>query len=170
MARSFRARIWTGVRSGLAGGAAFAIVMKADIALSGQRIDDFQLLAGFGPLRHRWRVVGPIVHGINSMAVGAVYALVRERLWGPGWLRGLTFAMVENTVLWPVIILLDRIHPAIRAGDLPAFNRRWPFIAENLRHAAYGIVLGVTDERLRRVPRASRCSARPSPVLRPEET
>ena len=136
--------------AGLAGGAAFAVVMKLDIALSGERTDDFQLLAGFGPMRDRWRVTGPIVHAINSVSLGCVYALVSERFPGPGWLRGLTFAMIENTVLWPIIIALDRVHPAIRSGELPTFNRPWPFVAENLRHAAYGLALGTIYARLRR--------------------
>jgi hypothetical protein len=53
---------------------------------------------------------------------------------------------------------------------LPRFNRLWPFVAENLRHAAFGIVLGAVFERLRHDPRASRCSAPPSPRLQPSRT
>lgn len=145
-----RGRIAAGMLAGLAGGVAFAGVMKLDIALSGDRVDDFQLLANFGPLRDIWRVTGPTIHALNSVSLGVVYSLVSHRLPGPGWLRGLTFAMVENTVLWPVIIVLDHIHPAIKAGELPTFNRRWPFVAENLRHAAYGLILGTVFEWLNR--------------------
>jgi hypothetical protein len=151
-------RIVPGIVSGLAGGAAFAAVMKLDIALSGEPVDDFRLLAAFGPLRGKWRIVGPAIHAANSASLGALFALTSDRLRGPGWRRGLTFALIENTVLWPVIIVLDRVHPAIRSGDLPPYNRLWPFIAENVRHAAFGIALGAVYERLerRRVPDARR--------------
>lgn len=143
-------RIVSGVLAGFAGGVAFAAVMKLDMALSDERIDDFQLLATFGPLRDQWRVLGPVIHAINSAGLGVLYALTSNRLTGPGWLRGLTFALIENTVLWPAIVVLDRVHPAIRSGELPTFNRPWPFLAENLRHAAYGVVLGASYERLER--------------------
>lgn len=143
-------RIAAGMLAGLAGGTAFAAVMKFDIALSGRRVDDFQLLAGFGPTRSRWQVIGPIIHAINSISLGGLYALISHRIPGHGWRRGLTFALVENTLLWPILIVLDRIHPAIRSGELPAYNHLWPFFVENLRHAAFGIVLGTTFERLSR--------------------
>jgi hypothetical protein len=139
-----------GAVAGLAGGIAFAAVMKADIALSGRRVDDFQLLAGFGPTRDHWPVAGAVVHATNSIALGGLYSLVSDQLPGTGWQRGLTFAMVENTLLWPVLLVLDRVHPAIQSGELPAYNRPWPFLVENLRHAAYGLVLGVLFERLTR--------------------
>jgi len=150
MRRMNRNRAIAGMLAGLAGGTAFAAVMKLDIALSGKRVDDFQLLAGFGPLRHNWQVAGAIIHAINSASLGTLYALASDRLPGPGWRRGLTFALVENTLLWPIIMLLDRVHPAIKAGELPTYNRPWPFLAENLRHAAFGVVLGTLYERLRR--------------------
>jgi hypothetical protein len=141
-------RVVKGAGAGLAAGVAFAAVMKADMALSGRRVDDFQLLAGFGPTRDHWPVAGAIVHGVNSVALGSIYSLISDRLPGAGWQRGLTFAMVENTLLWPVLLVLDRVHPAIQSGELPTYNRPWPFLVENLRHAAYGLVLGALFERL----------------------
>jgi hypothetical protein len=140
-------RICRGIIAGIAGGVAFAAVMQADIAISGRRVDDFKLLAGWGPLRDHEHIAGPAIHLINSASLGALYALVNERLVGPGWLRGLTFATAENLTLWPVIILLDRIHPAIGDGSLPEYNHAWPFIAESVRHLAFGLVLGALYER-----------------------
>lgn len=149
-----RRRRVAGMVAGLAGGVAFAAVMVSDMRLSRQRVDDFQLLAGFGPTRDKWPVVGPLVHIVNSLSLGLLYSFVADRISGPGWLRGLTFALVENTLLWPIIIVLDRVHPAIKSGELPRFNRPWPFIAENLRHAAYGVVLGAVFERMQRPARS----------------
>ena len=143
-------RLRSGAASGLAGGAAFAAVMQVDMAISGKRVDDFQLLAGFGPFRDNWKIPGAIIHTSNSALLGAAYSTVEPLLFGPGWLRGLVFAIVENTLLYPFVALLDRIHPAIRAGDLPRYGQPWSFAAETLRHVAYGLVLGYVFERLRR--------------------
>jgi hypothetical protein len=141
-------RIVAGMLAGLAGGAAFAAVMELDMALSRRRVDDFQLLAGFGPTRDKWRIVGPLIHATNSVSLGGLYGVVAQLIPGTGWRKGLTFALAENTLLWPIIIVLDRVHPAIRSGELPVYNRPWPFLVENLRHAAFGIVLGTVYERL----------------------
>ncbi|HYI16558.1 MAG TPA: DUF6789 family protein [Thermomicrobiales bacterium] len=148
MAQVSWSRIVAGMLAGLAGGAAFAAVMELDMALSRRRVDDFQLLAGFGPTRDKWRVVGPLVHSINSVSLGGLYGVVAQFIPGTGWRKGLTFALAENTLLWPIIIVLDRVHPAIRSGELPVYNRPWPFLVENLRHATFGIVLGTVYERL----------------------
>lgn len=140
-------RIAAGALSGVAGGMAFAAVMFADMAVSRRNVNDFLLLGGLGPAPSAWRVTGPTMHVINSAALGTAYAVVEPRLRGPGWARGVTFALVENTVLWPVVLVLDRVHPAVKSGALPSFNSAWPFVAENLRHIAYGFVLGLLFER-----------------------
>ncbi|MDQ4045583.1 MAG: hypothetical protein M3173_09075, partial [Chloroflexota bacterium] len=137
-----RPRLKRGAIAGLAGGAAFAAFMKADMAITGERVDDFQLLAGYGPFRDNWTVPGTTVHMTNSVILGAAYSTVEPLLPGPGWCRGLIFALIENTLLYPFVALLDLIHPAIRSGDLPRYSRPWPFTAETLRHVAYGLVLG----------------------------
>lgn len=143
-------RLKRGVIAGLAGGVAFAAFMKADMAITGERVDDFQLLAGYGPFRDHWAIPGAIIHMTNSAALGATYSTVEPSLPGPGWLRGLLFALIENTLLYPFVALLDRIHPAIRSGDLPRYSRPWSFTAETLRHVAYGLVLGYVFERILR--------------------
>jgi hypothetical protein len=139
-----------GATAGLFAGTAFAAVMLADIRLSGHRVNDFQLLGGIGPPRQRWRITGPLMHWTNSAVLGVVYTVAEPHIPGPGWLRGTTFALVENTLLWPIVLLLDRVHPAVQSGEMPTFNRPWPFIAENLRHIAYGAVLGSVYARLKR--------------------
>jgi hypothetical protein len=143
-------RARAGAIAGLLGGAAFAVTMRIDMAISRQPVNDFRLLADTGPLRRFWRITGPVTHAVNSVAIGVSYSLLEPKLPGNGWQRGLSFALVENMLLWPIVILLDRVHPAIREGQLPRFNRPWPFIAENIRHAVYGVVLGLAFERLRR--------------------
>lgn len=143
-------RLKSGAIAGFVAAAAFAVWMKLDMRVSGDRVDDFQLLGGFGPLAEHWPVTGAIIHHTNGALLGAGYGIAEPYLRGPGWLRGVTFALVENTLLWPLILLLDRAHPAIRAGALPSYNRAWPFVAENIRHIVYGGVLGYVFERLNR--------------------
>lgn len=145
-----RRRLRDGATAGLAAGVAFALVMLLDMRLSGRKVNDFRLLGDAGPFRRYWRVTGPSIHFVNSLNLGLVYAAVEPLLRGPGWLRGLTFALAENTILWPVVLLLDRVHPAIRDGELEPFNGCYPFLIENLRHAAYGLTLGALYDRLAR--------------------
>ena len=142
-----RGRLVAGASSGVVAGAAFAGVMAVDMAASRRKVNDFRMLADFGPLRRFWPLTGPAIHFVNSAGLGAVYSVAEPALRGPGWARGLTFALAENTVLWPIVMLIDRAHPAIRAGELERFHGRWPFMAETLRHAAYGLVLGYFFER-----------------------
>ncbi len=141
------ARLRRGAVAGLVGGAAFSAVMAVDQKITACPADDYQLLAGFGPFARWWPVVGRIAHAANSIVVGATYALVEDRLRGPGWLRGLAFAMAENALLWPVLIVLDRVHPAIRSGALPRYNQPVPAALEVGRHVAFGVVLGAVFER-----------------------
>ena len=52
-------------------------------------------------------------------------------------------AQAENLALWPLILLIDRVHPAIRRGALAPLNRPAYFAQAVLRHAALGVVLGL---------------------------
>ena len=140
-------RVRGGAVAGLVAGAAFAAVMELDLALTGNRLDDFRLLAQLGPLKDHWRISGPVAHVANSALLGAIYATVEPRLTGPGWARGLKFALAENTLLWPLVLLIDRAHPAVASGELATFNRPAAYGWETLRHATYGLVLGVCFER-----------------------
>ena len=130
-------RVRVGAGAGLVAGVAFAAVMQADLALSGNRLDDFRLLAQWGPFQRRWKVLGPMAHLVNSASLGGLYGLLEPSLVGRGWARGLTFALTENTLLWPLVLVIDRHHPA-------AFG--W----ETARHAAYGVVLGLIFDRTTR--------------------
>jgi hypothetical protein len=87
-----------------------------------------------------WRTVGLGAHLVNGAFFGAVFA----RAGGRGWKQGLAAAEVENVALWPVMALVDRVHPDRRSGA-------WPPLATNGRvvayeagvHALFGVVLGV---------------------------
>lgn len=130
--------------AGLAGGLAYLAEMKADLALTRNNTDDLVLLGGiFTRDRKRARRIGLALHATNSVVAGVVYVSVgRKMLAGPGWFRGLTFASVENTALYPLALIED-IHPAIRDGRLARYWTRISFAQGTARHIAFGAVLGV---------------------------
>ena len=143
-----RSRIINGAITGLFGALAYLVAMGIDIVITRKRANDLRLLAslvpGGGPY---WPVLGLVMHFFNGAALGMVYARVQHHLPGRGWLRGLLFAQTENLVLWPLMILIDRVNPDIKNGSLPVYNRPLPFLQEVLRHAAYGAVLGAVFQR-----------------------
>lgn len=69
--------------------------------------------------------------------------LAGRRLWGPYWLRGIVMVQVENATVFPVVVLLDRFHPAIRSGELAKVTRPIYFVQQAWRHLALGAVLGM---------------------------
>ena len=148
-----RSRLRRGVVAGLAGGAGFALGVSLHPRVGDCPAGDLRklprMLADFGPFARWWPLIGRLVHAANSVAVGITYGAIEDRLRGPGWLRGLAFAMAENAILWPIIILIDRVHPAVKSGAAPRYNQPAPAALEVVRHAAYGIVLGTVYERLR---------------------
>lgn len=144
-------RTVAGFLAGTVAGIAFLLAMALDIALTRSRANDLRLLAGMVPgLGRTWPLTGTAIHMVNGAALGAVYGHIQHLLPGPGWVRGTIFGLIENAALWPIIVLLDRVHPDIRAGRLSRFNRPVPFLQELFRHIVYGAVLGWTYEQLRK--------------------
>jgi hypothetical protein len=144
-------RTAAGIVAGLVAGVAFIVAMAGDITITRYRSNDLRLVSGLVPgLGGLWPVLGTAIHIVNGAALGALYAHVEDRIHGPGWFKGVVFGLIENAVLWPIIMLLDQVHPDIRAGRLPKFNRATPFLQEVFRHVVYGAVLGWTYEQLRR--------------------
>ncbi len=142
-----------GVAAGLAAALAMLGAMALDLRLTGERTNELRLLAGMVPGgRRHWAVVGTLMHLANGAALGALYTRVAPRLPGPGWLRGIIFAEVENAALWPALLLLERVHPGFRSGEIASYNRPRAALLEVTRHLAYGATLGALLGR----PRAAR--------------
>lgn len=149
-----------GLVAGIFGALAFLAAMALDLALTRRKTNDLRLLAGLlpGGAPH-WPWLGLLMHCVNGAALGVLYGRLRTRLPHPGWKGGLLFAVTENFILWPVLLVLDRIHPEVRAGRLEPFNRPVPFLQEVWRHVAYGVTLGWVYDRL------SQSSFAPSPSM-----
>ncbi|HEX3721973.1 MAG TPA: DUF6789 family protein [Nitrolancea sp.] len=132
-----------GALAGMVGALAMLVVMMVDLALTRRKTNDLRLLAGMVPGgRRAWPVVGTFMHVINGGALGALFGRIHHGLPGPAWMRGVIFGLVENILLWPVIIVLDHVHPGIKRGELERFNRPIPFLIELMRHVIFGAVLG----------------------------
>lgn len=132
------------VIAGLAGGFAYLVEQAIDLRVFRVHTDDLQLLGRFfSPNPRVWQMVGFGLHCFNAVGLAGIYALFGRFLPGPGWLRGIMFAQIENTLLWPLALLLDRYHPGRKAGTLATYNAPIPFLQGILRHLAYGVVLGI---------------------------
>ena len=94
-----------------------------------------------------WRPIGFALHVQNGAVLGAAYARIKPSLPGPPIVRGLIAGLVEHVATWPMTALVDRYHPA--CDELPklAANGR-AFGQATIRHAVFGIVLGVLEDAL----------------------
>jgi hypothetical protein len=130
-----------GAAAGAAAAAVWAAQQPLDKRLFGSGYDDVELLGKLVTRKRWWPLAGLGIHIANGAAFGAVYAIARPPLPGPGWARGLLAAQLENFGLWPLVRLTDRYHPA--RGELPrlAGDRR-ALAQATWRHAIFGIVLG----------------------------
>jgi len=94
------------------------------------------LLTGDG---RRWRAAGLAAHLANGALFGAAFARAGAR----GWRQGLAAAQAENLALWPIMAVLDRVHPDRRSGAWPPLVRnRRVFAYEVAVHAVFGVTLG----------------------------
>jgi hypothetical protein len=132
------------VFAGAAASAIYAGEMHLDIALTGNPLDDVQLLEGaLRGRKARVPILGMFVHLLNGSALAVVYALVKPLLPGPNWLKGTLFGALFLVAVWPLTPLLDRIHPLIRSGALPRFNTPIALGQNIVRHLVFGLVLGL---------------------------
>jgi len=136
--------------SGLAAGAAFVAVLEVDLRLTGRNVDDLMILGRpFFAEPTKARAIGGAIHALNSLALAGLYAMLERRIPGPAWLKGVVFANVENAILYPVTRFED-IHPAICTGQVDRYYN-WPAFWQSVpRHIAFGVVLGMLYDRVRR--------------------
>ena len=136
------------VRAGVAGAiasAAYAAEMYLDIAVTGSRFDDVQIIEGVirGRKAHP-PVLGMAIHLVNGAALGEVYAAVVEPLLpGPSWMKGLIFGQIFLLAVWPSVPLVDRFHPLIKRGEMPKLSQPITFAQNAARHTIFGLVLGL---------------------------
>lgn len=130
--------------AGAAGALAYLAAQEADRRVANPRSDDLILLGGMVTSNPCiWRSVGLALHVLAGAMFGITFErLAAARLPGPYWLRSILFALIENTTLWPIVLLLDRHHVAVRGGQLARMNQPVYFMQAVWRHLALGAVVG----------------------------
>jgi hypothetical protein len=130
------------LRGALAGVASALVWQGCDPALKrvfGTPYADAELIGPFltrGPRQ-------PLANLVAHAGAGAAFGFIFERYGGRGVRRGVAAAVVENTLLWPGMLVLDRIHPARRDGTWPPlFANARVFAQSTAGHALFGAVLG----------------------------
>jgi len=94
-----------------------------------------------GPLQP---LAGIAIHTANGAAFGYLFV----RLGGRGVRQGLVAALAENTLLWPLTGILDRIHPDRRDGGWPPIlTSPRAFASATAGHALFGVALGALGPR-----------------------
>jgi hypothetical protein len=109
--------------------------------------DDTELLGKLATRGPAWPAVGTAIHIANGAAFGATYSALRPLLPGPPVARGLMLAMAENFGTWGAVGLVDRLHPARKELEPLSGNAR-ALAAATWRHAVFGAVLGLIEDRL----------------------
>jgi hypothetical protein len=131
-----------------AGATAFLATTFIESKLSSHPYNDIklvgQMLTTRSPL---WQIQGVVGHYGFATVMGLLYARYERMLHGPGWLRGLLFMQIENTVLYPLGIIVDRFHRGEREGQLPPIMSRKSYQGQVLRHVAMGVVMGAMLKR-----------------------
>ena len=141
----------TSLRGGLAGAIATVVMtleQPLDKRLFDSRYDDVEILGRLVTRGDDWRPIGFALHVQNGAIFGAAYTRIKPSLPGPAVVRGLLMGLIQHLATWPTAApLMDRYHPA--RNELPklAANPR-AFAQATIRHAVFGIVLGLLEDAL----------------------
>jgi hypothetical protein len=105
---------------------------------------DAKLLGPFiteGPLE-------PVANAVTHAAGGFAFGYLFSRFGGRGVKNGVTAALAENTLLWPLLGVFDRIHPKRRSGEWqPLVSNPRIFAQATTGHALFGVLLGLLSKR-----------------------
>jgi hypothetical protein len=128
-----------GAAAGAAAAAAWSASEPILRRLTGTTYSNVRLLGRFATRGRAWPVAGLALHVANGAAFGAAF----ERLGLQGVKAGIFAAEVENTLAWPAMAIVDRIHPDRRDGTWPPLVRSSRVaVQEVVGHAIFGAVLG----------------------------
>jgi hypothetical protein len=140
-------RTANGALAGAVAAAAWAAQQPLDRRAFGTRYDDVELLGKLVTRERGWPAAGLVIHLANGAAFGVVYALLRPSFPGPPIAAGATAGLAEHVSLWPLVRLVDQLHPA--RGELePLSGNRRAYAAAAWRHLLFGLVLGEVERRL----------------------
>lgn len=155
-----RTRTLRGAVSGVVAAAVWAVLQPLDKAAFSSRYDDVELLGRALVRGNGSYPVGLALHLGNGALFGAVYANVAPALPLPPVLRGPAAALAEHVGLWPLVAVIDRLHPARESDGFHAPREDPPWLGGNRvvylqaawRHLLFGVVLGELERRLNAEP------------------
>src|SRR5438105_14058892 len=149
---------------GAVAGAVATVVMTLeqplDKRLFDSKYDDVEILGKLVTRGDGWQPVGFALHVQNGAILGVAYVRLKPFLPGQAVLRGLLAGLIEHIATWPMTALVDRYHPARKELPNLAASRR-AFAQATIRHAVFGIVLGLLEDTLNGRPPASGPPASP---------
>lgn len=140
-------RTFNGAGAGAVAALAWAALQPLDKAVTGSRYDDVELLGKAVTRGSSWPLAGVAMHAANGALFGAAYAHLRPFLPGPPALRGVVCGVAEHVALWPLVRLVDRVHPA-RSELEPLSGNTRAYAQAAWRHAVFGAILGEVEHRL----------------------
>ena len=144
-------RTLRGALAGALAAGAWAAQQPLDKRVFGVDYDDGELLGKWLTRGDAWRPLGLALHLQNGAAFGALYATLAPGLPGPAALRGPLAGLAEHLATWPLVRVVDRVHPA--RHELPTLaGNRAAFWQATWRHALFGAVLGAVEARLNPAP------------------
>jgi hypothetical protein len=136
---------------GAVAGAVATVVMTLeqplDKRLFDSSYDDVEILGKLVTRGDDWQPIGFALHVQNGAILGAAYARIKPSLPGSPALRGLLAGLIEHVATWPLTVLVDRYHPAREELPKLVANGR-AFGQATIRHAVFGIVLGLVEDAL----------------------
>jgi hypothetical protein len=136
---------------GAVAAAVWALQQPLDKLLFSSRYDDVEILGRAVVRGDSWYPAGLALHMANGAVFGMTYANVAPVLPLPPMLRGPAAGLAEHLALWPLVTLVDRVHPARKHLPELDANRR-AFAQAAWRHLVFGIVLGELERRLNAEP------------------
>lgn len=138
-----KANLRSALLPGVVAGLAYAVTAEIDNRISGHNLDDLKLLGRpFVKDPGAAKAAGAAVHLFNSISLAALFPYARRLLPGGPIAQGVCFALIENTVLYPVAAL-EHLHPGIRNGEIDRYFTLKAYLLSIPRHIAYGAVLGL---------------------------
>ena len=146
-----RTRTLRGAVSGAVAAAVWGLQQPLDKLVFSSRYDDIELLGKAVTRGDGWFPIGLGLHIGSGAVFGAVYANVAPAIPAQPMLRGPVAALTEHVVLWPLVAVTDRLHPA--RSDLPKLQgNRAAFVQAAWRHLVFGLVLGELERRVNAEP------------------
>jgi hypothetical protein len=136
-----------GALAGATAAAVWAAQQPLDKRVFDSQYDDIELLGRLVARGPGATAAGFAMHVANGAIFGAAYALVRPLVPAPPLVTGAAAGLLEHFATWPLVRVVDRVHPA-RSELVPLTGNRRAFAQATWRHLLFGLTLAEIERRL----------------------